>query len=66
MRFCVDRHYYSDEYSIHVVGRFDRSGLIRAEFGFGLPRNYKIRKGYAGKKDVEHIIVKGHVFEADR
>jgi len=62
VKFIVGRRYWSkDKYEIFVVNRFDRTNLLRVEAGFGLPANYKIRKGFDGR---EYIISKKRVFEA--
>jgi hypothetical protein len=62
MRFCINRRYWSeDRYEMLVVNRFDRTGLIRAEIGFALPANYKIRKDRRG---CEYIVAKGRTFRA--
>lgn len=62
MKFIVGLRYWSDDkYEMTVVNRFDDTSLLRVEVGFGLPANYKIRKGYKGR---EWIKAKGHVFWA--
>ena len=62
MKFLIDRRYWSDDkHEMYVVGRFDRTGLIRAEVGFALPANYKIRTDSWG---CEYIIAKGRTYRA--
>ena len=62
MRFIVNRRYWSeDKYEMFVCDRFDRTGLLRVEVGFGLPVNYKIRKDYRG---CEWIKAKGRIYRA--
>jgi hypothetical protein len=46
---------------MYVVGRFDRTGMLRAEVGFALPANYKIRLDFWG---CEYIMVRGREFRA--
>ena len=61
-RFYVGRRYFSDDkYEIFVCGRFDRTNLLRAEVGIGLPANYKIRVDSQG---CEYINAKGRVYRA--
>ena len=61
-KFIAGRRYWSDDkYEITVVNRFDRTNLLRVEVGFGLPANYKIRKGYDGR---EWIKAKGRIYWA--
>jgi hypothetical protein len=62
MKFIPNRRYWSDDkYEIYVCNRFDKTGLLRAEVGFGLPANYKIRKDALG---CEWIKAKGRVYRA--
>ena len=62
MKFVVGQRYWSaDKYEMIVVDRFDRTNLLRVEVGFGLPANYKIRKGFDGR---EYIIAKKRIYES--
>jgi len=63
MKFVVNRRYWTSDgsYEMTVVGRFERSGLVRCEIGFGLPANYKIRTDYSGR---EYITAKGRDYFA--
>ena len=62
MKFVIDRKYFSeDRFEMYVVGRFDNTNIIRAEIGFGLPKNFKIRKDHT---DCEYILANGRVYRA--
>ena len=62
MKFIAGCRYWSDDkYEMFVVNRFDRTGIVRCELGFGLPANYKIRYDFKG---CEYINAKGRVYSA--
>jgi len=62
MRFIEGRRYWSDDkYEIFVVKRYDRTNLLRAEVGFGLPANYKIRTDALSR---EWIKAKDRIYRA--
>ena len=60
-KFAVDNMYFSKEggYSMYAVSRSEKSDTLRAEIGFGLPANYKIRRDSRGN---EYIIAKGRAY----
>ncbi len=62
MIFEINRRYWSeDRHEMYVVGRFERTGLLRVEVGFGLPANYRIRTDRMG---CEYINAKGRTYRA--
>jgi hypothetical protein len=63
MKFIAGRRYWTEGggYEMFVVNRFDRIGRIRAEIGFGLPANYKVRVDILGR---EYIVAKGRRYES--
>ena len=61
-KFVIGRKYWSDDkYEMMVVNRFDQTGLVRCELGFGMPANYKIRKDSCGE---EYIIAKRRIYRS--
>lgn len=74
MKFMENFRYFShDGYELYIVSRNDVTHTgknagkpnprIRAEFGFGKPRYYKVMTDESG---LEFAVVNGHMFYASR